>query len=296
MYLSVLVMEEPMPELPEVETIAQGLGALVRGKVIVGVEIRYPGIVLGPDPGQWEQRLARQTIQEVSRRGKLLMCRLGGGLFLVFHLKMTGRVWVVPPSYRASIHDHLIIFLQEGERIVFNDQRKFGYAGLFTARELAAWPFYRDLGPEPLTLTPGVFRKILASTRARIKAVLLDQKRIAGIGNIYADESLFRAGIHPCSQACALPVSRADRLLGGLKEVLGEAIRAGGTSIRDYRNAHGDRGLFQVNLSVYGRKGLACKRCQNPLDVIKVAGRSSTFCAHCQPCWTKDESTSSRSR
>jgi formamidopyrimidine-DNA glycosylase len=216
------------------------------------------------------------------------MCRLAGGLFLVFHLKMTGRVWVVPPSYRVSVHDHLVIHLQDGERIVFHDQRKFGYAGLFVADELAAWPFYRDLGPEPLTLTPPVFRKILASTRARIKAVLLDQKRIAGIGNIYADESLFRAGIHPCSQACALPVSRANALLDGLKEVLAEAIKAGGTSIRDYRNAHGDKGLFQVHLLVYGRGGLACNRCQTPLHVIKVAGRSSTFCAHCQPCFTLD--------
>ncbi|GAU08375.1 bifunctional DNA-formamidopyrimidine glycosylase/DNA-(apurinic or apyrimidinic site) lyase [Desulfoplanes formicivorans] len=274
-----------MPELPEVETIARGLGTLLRGRTIVGVEIRYPEIVLGGDGSSWEQRLATRTIQEVGRRGKLLVCTLSGGLFLVFHLKMTGRVWVVPLSYRVCMHDHLVIHLQGGERVVFNDQRKFGYAGLFTADELAAWPFYRDLGPEPLTLTPPVFRKILASTRARIKAVLLDQKRIAGIGNIYADESLFRAGIHPCSQACALSVSRADALLDGLKEVLAEAIKAGGSSIRDYRNAHGDRGLFQVNLSVYGRGGLACNRCHAPLEVIRVAGRTSTFCPHCQACF-----------
>lgn len=275
-----------MPELPEVETIAQGLAALVRGRGIVGVDLRSPGIVLGRTPRSRVERLAGRIILRVHRRGKLLLFTLSDGLFLVFHLKMTGRVWVVPESFTPGRHDHLVLHLADGERIVFNDQRRFGYAGVFTARELDRWPFYRDLGPEPLGLDLPSFKKILGATRARIKAVLLDQQRIAGIGNIYADESLFRAGIHPCVPANGLSDVQAETLFKTFRQVLAEAIEAGGSSIRDYRDAYGEQGLFQVGLSVYGRKGLPCPRCGGTLVALKVAGRTSTLCPSCQPCAT----------
>jgi formamidopyrimidine-DNA glycosylase len=278
------VLEQRMPELPEVETVARGLASLVTGRVIVGVDLRHPGIVLGGAIRSWELGLANKIIHQVHRRGKLLVFTLSDGLFMVFHLKMTGRVWVVPRSFILTKHDHLVLHLSDGDRIVFNDQRKFGYAGLFTAGELVQWPFYRDLGPEPLSLGYDAFKKIVSVTRARIKAVLLDQKRIAGIGNIYADESLFRAGIHPCSRSSELSETQAEILLDSLKQVLAEAIAAGGSSIRDYRNAHGEHGLFQVCLSVYGRKGFPCPHCGNMLISLKVAGRTSTLCPLCQKC------------
>ncbi|MGX9364594.1 bifunctional DNA-formamidopyrimidine glycosylase/DNA-(apurinic or apyrimidinic site) lyase [Desulfoplanes sp. PS50] len=274
-----------MPELPEVETIAKGLACLVTGRVVDKVDLRYPGIVLGGTPGSWAKRLAGKTIHQVHRRGKLLIFTLSDGLFVVFHLKMTGRVWIVPRTFSLTRHDHLVLHLLDGDRIVFNDQRKFGYAGVFTARELAQWPFYQNLGPEPLSLDFEAFEKIIHATRARIKAVLLDQQRIAGIGNIYADETLFRAGIHPCSRSNGLADAQVETLLEALKGVLVEAIAAGGSSIRDYRDAHGEHGLFQVRLSVYGRRGLPCPRCGKTLVSLKVAGRTSTLCPSCQKCF-----------
>lgn len=271
-----------MPELPEVETIARGLASVVKNRAVMEAEIRTPGIV--PDNEETlSSRIAGRAILAVRRRAKLLIMDLAGGLHLVFHLKMTGRVWVTHPDTEPNRHVHVIFLLDNGDRVFFEDQRKFGYCRLFSGEELQAWPFYAALGPEPLEIGPKVFISRFADRSARIKSLLLDQNVIAGIGNIYADESLFRTGLHPRTKASDIPKSRLKELHHNLQTVLREAIDAGGSSFRDYRDAYGQPGQFQERFSVYGKKGEPCERCGTKLGTETVAGRTSTFCGRCQP-------------
>ena len=271
-----------VPELPEVEIIVRGLRSLVCGRTICHAKILDDSVLLG-DPLDFAQRTCGQRIRSVRRRGKLLILDLQGGDHLVFHLRMTGRLWVVPPGEDVQQYDRLLFFLDVGVLLAFQDQRRFGYAGVFSDQELERWPFYKNLGPEPFEMDMEAFRGILLAPRARIKAVLLDQQRIAGIGNIYADESLFRAGVHPMTPACMLTMQQATCLFASLLEVLQESIAAGGSSIRDYRNAKGEKGFFQNTFAVYGRRGRPCLSCGAVLETVKVAGRTSTYCPCCQP-------------
>ena len=269
-----------MPELPEVETIARGLRPLLTGRTITGAP--HIAAHLAKDDGKLAQDMIGRTIRGVSRRGKLLFLEFPNQDVLAFHLRMTGRLGLMPSGLPPALHVHLLLDLDDGTALFFQDQRKFGTCGLFSSAELERWPFYRNLGPEPLGLDLETFARRISGKKSRIKALLLDQRIIAGIGNIYADESLFRVGIHPATPGNLIAPERLAGLLTSLQDVLEEAIAAGGSSIRDYRTAAGLVGTFQNTFQVYGRKGLPCTECGTLLQTAKVAGRTTCFCPRCQ--------------
>jgi formamidopyrimidine-DNA glycosylase len=280
-----------MPELPEVETIARGLAPLVTEKRIEDALVLYPAIV-GGDAAAFRQKVKGRRILGVRRRGKLLILGLEGDVHLAIHLRMTGRVTVHPHDEERDKHTHVLLVLEGGEDLVFNDQRKFGRCLALTGQELALWPFYARLGPEPLEIGPEEFVQCFQGRGGRIKGLLLDQELLAGIGNIYADESLFRARIHPAASGRSLGRGELLTLYSSLREVLGEALQEGGSSFRDYVNALGRRGGFQERFAVYSRKGLSCTCCRCRLETVRVAGRTSTYCPVCQP--SKQQAVSSK--
>lgn len=269
-----------MPELPEVETISRGLAPEVTGRVIESVEAPDP-VALRPEPEAFRALVTGRTIARVGRRAKLLLLHLNDDGLIAIHLRMTGRVMTYKPG-EIPERPRVLLHLSGDLLLCFADVRRFGSVHAFGPGEIEAWPFYRDLGPEPLTLRAADFRGRLAGSRTRIKALLLDQHVIAGIGNIYADEALFRARIRPDTRACDIPAAALARLHGAVQAVLTQAIAENGSSIRDYRTAHGDAGAFQNSFRAYGRAGRPCVDCGRPMAVIKVAGRTSCFCAACQ--------------
>jgi formamidopyrimidine-DNA glycosylase len=269
-----------MPELPEVETIARGLRPLLMGRSITGVP--HIAAHLAQDTRDLARKITGRTILGVSRRGKLLFLDFPNQDVLAVHLRMTGRLGLMPSGLAPALHVHLLLDLDDGTALYFQDQRKFGTCGLFAGEELMRWPFYRNLGPEPLGLDLETFTRRISGKKGRIKALLLDQRVIAGIGNIYADESLFRAGIHPATPGNRIAPKRLAGLLASIQSVLDEALAAGGSSIRDYRTAAGLVGTFQNTFQVYGRGGLPCVLCGTALQTAKVAGRTSCFCPDCQ--------------
>lgn len=278
-----------MPELPEVQTIACGLEEHVVGRTIVDVDVRSAHAV-GWDVARFRRDLSGSVIQGTGRRGKLLLLLMtsekGVALTMGVHLRMTGRMHTPAEGEAPDKHTHVVFYLQDGagveSRLFFHDQRKFGSVHVFAPGELEEWPFYATLGPEPLEISQADFVALFLGRRARIKGLLLDQKVIAGIGNIYADESLFRAGIRPDAEAASIGAVRLEKLHAVVQEVLQEAIDACGSSIKDYRDAKGDAGSFQNKFKVYGRKGLPCVECGAVLQSAKVAGRTSVFCGGCQ--------------
>lgn len=269
-----------MPELPEVETIARGLHKGLQGRRIESVTIIWPGSVHN-EPKQFLERVLGIVVRRVHRRAKLLLVDLENGVQLAFHLKMTGRV-VHESEREPQIHDRVRFALDDGSVLTFADVRKFGYVRAFVDGEIETWTFWRTLGPEPLEVDAEELADSVHKRAARIKALLLDQTVVAGVGNIYADESLFRAGIRPDCKACCVPYDKLVELFKHVKAVLKQAIAENGSSIRDYVNADGDAGAFQNSFNVYGKKGQACGRCGCELEVGKVAGRTSTFCPGCQ--------------
>jgi len=286
-----------MPELPEVETIARTLAPEVESRLILAVDVLDESAV---EPGveAFCALVLGRRIARVGRRGKLLLLHLqaGGGKdggMIAVHLRMTGRVLALQPGQEAPLSSNrprvLLTLSDRGEgplRLAFSDVRRFGRMHAFAPGQLDRWPFYRDLGPEPLEITAQEFRACLApagkKSRARIKALLLDQTVIAGIGNIYADEALFRAGIRPQAEAGALSARRLNRLFAAIQAVLAQAIAENGSSIRDYRDAHGDAGAFQNHFRAYGRAGQPCLACGARMRSLRVAGRTSTYCPRCQ--------------
>lgn len=267
-----------MPELPEVETIARGLHTLVHGKRIASHRVLTKSVLRAGDPS----RLDGQAILRVHRRAKLLLLDLEGGSLLAFHLKMTGRVWLAGPDRNLPRHAHLVLELAEGDRIVFEDQRRFGFWGIFEPEDLDGWKFFRSLGPEPLETSAEELAQCIGARRAGVKGLLLDQRVLAGIGNIYADESLFAARIHPASIASNIPRPRRVTLFTELRRILLDAIEAGGSTISDFRNAYGKGGIFQEHFNVYGKRNRPCPACGRPLTTSQIAGRTSTHCPDCQ--------------
>jgi formamidopyrimidine-DNA glycosylase len=267
-----------MPELPEVETIARGLHKLVKGRRIVGIHLLTPGVLRAGSPDS----LPGRTITHVSRRAKLLLVHLDRDDHLIFHLKMTGRVWIASPRQTLPKHTHLVCELEGADRLIFEDTRRFGFFGIYGAEDLAAWSFYQSLGPEPLESTAEELAQRLGTRRAGVKSLLLNQTVLTGIGNIYADESLFAARIHPSSLAANIPRAKRVLLCTKLRRILRKAIAAGGSTISDYRNAYGKSGIFQDSFQVYGKKGEPCPACGEALQSRQIAGRTSTHCATCQ--------------
>nr|WP_321513368.1 bifunctional DNA-formamidopyrimidine glycosylase/DNA-(apurinic or apyrimidinic site) lyase [uncultured Pseudodesulfovibrio sp.] len=270
-----------MPELPEVEVIARGLSQTLAGRTVISVKV--PGLTRLSDAAEViVPGVQGQTICRVYRRAKVLLIELENESTLVFHLKMTGRV-VHGERRDINKHDRIVFVLDDGSWLIFSDMRKFGYVKLFTKQLLENWDFLQKVGPEPLESSPAELVERIAGRKTSIKGLLLNQSVVAGVGNIYADESLFRAGIHPETKGHRIGHERALKLFAELQDVLKLAIRENGSSISDYVNAHGDAGAFQNSFNVYGKKGQQCSRCNGLLQAVKVAGRTSTFCPHCQP-------------
>lgn len=292
-----------MPELPEVETVLRGLEPVVTGRRIAAVEVRRPDLRF-PFPERFAERLTGQKITGIERRAKYLIAGLSGGEDLVMHLGMTGRFTILqsgrsdtPGDYVNSIgadpaHDHVVLAFSGGARIIYNDPRRFGFMVMMPHAEREAHPLFRSLGVEPLgpALTADYLAARARGKKANLKAFLMDQRIVAGLGNIYVSEALFRAGLSPNRAAKALadrrgaPTERAKALVPAIRDVLGAAIAARGSTLRDYRDANGESGGFQNLFAVYDRAGRTCARpgCGGEIRRVVHAGRASFYCPCCQ--------------
>lgn len=267
-----------MPELPEVQTVVSTLRPRVAGARVVGVRLNRTDIVT-PTGVDLIQLVSGRTIVSVDRRAKRIVFSLDDGNRFYIHLGMTGQLTVEPAGAEVRTHTHLIVDLEarSAVQLRFRDPRRFG--GVFW---LGADPADKDLGPEPLTLRPGRLAKLLAATRRPIKSALLDQTLIAGLGNIYADEALFLAGVHPLTAANALTADQVGRLNRAIKLTLTRAIKARGSTLRDYVDADNAPGAYRSQHKVYGREGEKCRRCRTEIVRIVLTGRSTCFCPKCQ--------------
>ena len=268
-----------MPELPEVETVRRSLLPIV-GARIDAVEVREPRLrrTLTHD---FARRLTGRAIHDIERRGKYLLFHLSGNEVLLAHLGMSGALLLQPSGTLAQTHDHVLLRLSGDRQVTFNDPRRFGLLRVGRLDELME---LRNVGPDPLS---GTFSldDLTALARGRkkpVKNLLMDQRALGGIGNIYANEILFRAGIRPGRQARRLTRAELQRLFAATRQILSSAIRLGGSSISDYRDSDGRPGYFQLRLKVYDRAGESCVRCRTPVRRVVHAGRSSFFCPACQ--------------
>ena len=288
-----------MPELPEAETIARGLRERVLGHAIESVEVVHEDVLV-TDPGSFQAGVEGRRIEAVGRRGKKVVIDLGTDRVLVVNLGMTGRLIPYLPeaftSPPASTHPALRFHFDCGGRLIYDDVRRFGTVECL---ETAEWVRRsRELGPEPLSrgFTAASLQKGLERSRSPIRSWLLDQRKLAGVGNIYANESLWRARVHPARWACQLDSDEVERLHRAIRAVLREAVSAEGTTLRDYRTVDGKRGEFAGRLRVYGREGSACRRCRTTIERIVFGGRSAFLCPRCQPTPTPPHSGESGAR
>ena len=269
-----------MPELPEVETTRRGLRPLVVGQTIRSLQVREPRLRWPVEPSL-DRRLRNRTVQELSRRAKYLLMITDAGTLLV-HLGMSGSLRYLPERSEPARHDHFDIQFVSGAMLRFNDPRRFGSVHWSTLPE-AHW-LLKDLGPEPLgaDFSGDYLWRISRGRRIAIKSLLMNGRIVAGLGNIYANEALFRAGIHPTRPAGRVSRKRLERLADAVEEVLREAIQAGGTTLQDFVGGDGEPGYFQLALDAYGRAGEPCVRCERPLKVRTVGQRATYYCANCQ--------------
>jgi formamidopyrimidine-DNA glycosylase len=273
-----------MPELPEVETIARGLRQHVLGRKILSVRLGKTDFM--DDPAAIERDLPGRRIQDVARHGKFLLLRLsppnGGakGAGLLIHLGMTGHLAPKHPEEPVAKHTHAVFALDDGRELRYTDARRFGRMAFLS--EPALGKALAPLGADPLEITESAFTAATRGRRARIKALLLDQRFLRGIGNIYADESLWRARIHPERLGSRLSRVEIARLYRAIRGVLKHAIELGGSSISDFFDTEGEPGQFQLHHRAYGREGKGCFRCGSAIRRMIVAGRSSYFCPRCQ--------------
>jgi formamidopyrimidine-DNA glycosylase len=267
-----------MPELPEVETTVRGLARVLQGRRIERVEARRPDLrrALPVDLGQ---RLTGARVTGLRRRAKYGLIDTDRGDTLVFHLGMSGR-WRIDPS-EIEKHDHFLMETDDGRRLALNDARRFGSLDLVRTDALPEWPPFAALGPEPLDLDASELRRRLAGRTAPIKLLLLDQRIVAGLGNIYVCEALYRAGIHPRRAGGSISLERLKRLVPAIHDVLAEAIAAGGSTLRDFASPNGELGYFSKSFAVYGREGEPCL-CGGTVKRIVQGGRSTFYCPKCQ--------------
>jgi len=276
-----------MPELPEVETVCRGMDKALRGRTIAEVHTHREGL-RAPFPAKLAEKLAGKQIIHCRRRAKYIVAELDNGQNLVIHLGMSGQIFLMAPGhiYKQRKHDHLIMKFDDGSQLAFNDARRFGIVLLLDKSELETHPSFRDLGPEPLerSFTGKKLAQLLAGKKTDMKAALMDQRVVAGLGNIYVSEALFLAGISPKRKAGTIKGGEADALVSAVKKVLNAAIKAGGSTLKDYRQADGELGYFQHRFAVYDREGKPCPGCT--CDVKKTrgitrivqGGRSSFYC------------------
>jgi len=273
-----------MPELPEAETIARDLRRRVVGRKVTGVKVTHADVLgAGLTSKSISERLAGRRIAEVGRRAKNVVLRFEDGPVVVVNLGMTGRL-VVSEAPKASELRHVAVRfdLDHGGALLYDDVRRFGRIDVYAPE---TWEEkQRELGVEPLSeeFTPERLHELTQRSRSPIRNWLLDQRRVAGVGNIYANEALFRARIHPARPANTLSRSEATRLRDAIRDVLTEAIKVRGTTLRDYRDANGETGGFEPLLRVYGREGRPCPVCGTPIERTVIGNRSAFYCPHCQ--------------
>lgn len=279
-----------MPELPEVETVRRGLLPVLEGRTIVRASAYRPDLRF-PLPKDLGDVVSGKTVIGIERRAKYLLMRLGDetgeDMILLSHLGMSGRYRVYEKGApELEAHDHLEFVTDQGVTIRYNDPRRFGFIDLFSVTEAETHKLLAGLGPEPLSnaFDGSELAKRLGDRRTSIKAALLDQRVVAGVGNIYACEALFRAGISPKRIAKTVKGGRADKLATSVRNVLNEAIAVGGSSLRDHRQTSGELGYFQHNFAVYGRAGEPCRGCDGAGSVKQITqtGRSTFYCSRCQ--------------
>jgi formamidopyrimidine-DNA glycosylase len=277
-----------MPELPEVETVVRGLRASLPGRTILDVRLGKTDFI--DDPVALAEQLPGARISDITRLGKFISIDLVSSgrsvghserFYLIIHLGMTGQLTTSQPGNPILPHTHVFLALDDGREIRYTDIRRFGR--MLLVPESGVEIFQGNLGAEPLEITLEEFRARFRSRRTRVKALLLDQKILRGVGNIYADESLFRARIHPARIASNLTQTQLAALHRSVREILTTAIRLRGSSISDYVDSDGNRGEFQLRHRVYQREGKPCVRCKGKIRRAIVAGRSSHFCPNCQP-------------
>ncbi len=287
-----------MPELPEVETVRRGLAPVMEGERFAKVEVRR-GDLRWPLPKGFAQKLNGKTVQGLGRRAKYLLADLSSGDVLLMHLGMSGSFRVgkdsAPGTYyhersKSTAHDHVIFHMSNGATVTFNDPRRFGSMKLVSRARLEDEPLLRSLGPEPLgnEFDAAMLAKACAGKKTSLKAALSDQRVVAGLGNIYVCEALFRARLSPKRIASTIADrngksnERAEKLVDAIKAVLRDAIEAGGSSLRDHRRADGSLGDFQHNFQVYDREGQPCPSCKGKIKRIVQGGRSTFYCPSCQ--------------
>jgi formamidopyrimidine-DNA glycosylase len=273
-----------MPELPEVEVLKRSLAPRLVGRRIERVEVRAPALREPLDRRALRRRLEGRSIVGLRRRSKYLLIDVERGSTLVVHLGMSGRLTLAAAGSPRERHEHLALHLEGGERLRLRDPRRFGLAFATATAALAHDTHLAHLGPEPLDppLDGAALAGVLAGSRAPIKAALMDATRLVGVGNIYASEALFRAGIHPRRRAGGIGRERLDRLAAALVAVLEEAIREGGTTLNDFTDGLGAEGEFQVALAVYGGEGEPCPRCGAAIRRLVQSNRSTFYCPRCQ--------------
>ncbi|GAA6147014.1 bifunctional DNA-formamidopyrimidine glycosylase/DNA-(apurinic or apyrimidinic site) lyase [Pseudooceanicola nitratireducens] len=282
-----------MPELPEVETVRTGLAPAMEGQVIARATVNRPDL-RWPFPDRMAERLTGARIERLRRRSKYILADLDRGESLLIHLGMSGRMTVsgdplgqfVHDHPAAEKHDHVVFDMANGARVTFNDPRRFGAMDLLPTATAELHPLLANIGPEPLgnAFNEDYFVAAVRPRRSPIKSVLLDQKLVAGLGNIYVCEALFRAGIAPTRRADRIAPQRLAALVPIIRDVLSEAIAAGGSSLKDYRQADGELGYFQHSFDVYGREGDPCRvpGCGTAIRRVVQSGRSSFYCPQCQ--------------
>jgi formamidopyrimidine-DNA glycosylase len=287
-----------MPELPEVETVRRGLAPAMEGARFAKVEVRR-GDLRWPLPKGFAQRLHGKTVEGLGRRAKYLLADLSSGDVLLMHLGMSGSFRVgkdaAPGKYyhersKSTAHDHIVFHMSNGATVTFNDPRRFGSMKLVQRAKLEQEPLLRALGPEPLgnEFNAAMLAEACAGKKTSLKATLSDQRVVAGLGNIYVCEALFRARLSPKRLASTIadrnrkPNERAEKLVDAIKAVLKDAIEAGGSSLRDHRRADGSLGDFQHNFKVYDREGQPCPHCKGKIKRIVQVGRSTFYCPSCQ--------------
>lgn len=275
-----------MPELPEVETVCRGLRHRLAGRRLISVDVRCRKLRV-PLPCDFAERVAGRRVETVTRRGKYILMPLEGGAVIIAHLGMSGRMILgAGPPPVPGPHDHVLFATDDGASLVFNDTRRFGLITLADRDVIDTHPLLRGMGPEPLedAFDGRVLARALGTRKTAVKTALMDQRVVAGVGNIYACEALFRARISPRRKAKNLGRVRAERLAAALKGVLAEALEAGGSSLRDYRQPSGEPGYFQHRFAVYGRTGEACPGCccdwkeTGGIRRILQGGRATFFC------------------
>jgi len=275
-----------MPELPEVETVVKGLRPLITDKIVTAVEIREENMIGFPeaDIETFTDSLIGSKIEAINRRGKYIIIELSTNKKMVIHLRMTGKLLVKEVEEFRDKHTHVIFSLNDGQEIRFNNIRKFGRVYLIDKNHPEQAGGLADLGPEPLSdeLEIEDFKKLFENRRALMKSLLLNQHFVAGIGNIYADEILFRSAVRPDRTADTLTEAEKEAIYHNMREILKKGIIYGGTSFSDYVNAFGEKGSFQEELRVHQREGEKCFKCGTVIEKIKISGRSTYFCPQCQ--------------